>query len=100
MMNVEVALPTTDEVLDNDEDIHMQKKTCIHLPERKYFIIGIISGVVAMLTEFQKRSLTNTISYGLVRHLGVIYLLILLEYYWVIYYYYSVIDAIPYTTIM
>ena len=88
-VDVEIALPTTDEVLDNDEDMHMmqKQKICIRLPERKYLIIGIISGVVAMLTEFQKRSLTNTISYGLVRHLGVIYLLILLEYYWVIYYY-------------
>lgn len=46
--DVEVALPTTDEVLDNEEDMYMQKKICIHLPKRKYIIIGIISGLVAM----------------------------------------------------
>ena len=46
--DVEITLPTTDEVLDNEEDMYMQKKICIHLPKRKYIIIGIISGVVAM----------------------------------------------------
>jgi len=45
--DVEVALPATDEVLDNEEDMYMQK-ICIHLPERKYIIIGIISGLIAM----------------------------------------------------
>lgn len=44
--DVEIALPTTDEMLDN-EDMHM-KKLCIHLPARKYLIIGTISGLVAM----------------------------------------------------
>jgi len=45
--DVEVALPATDEVLDNEQDMYMQK-ICIHLPERKYIIIGIISGLIAM----------------------------------------------------
>ena len=44
--DVEIALSATDEVLDA-EDMRMQK-ICIHLPARKYLIIGTISGLVAM----------------------------------------------------
>ena len=46
--DVEIALPTTDGVFDNAGDMHMQKTCRMHLPERKYLIIGTISGVVAM----------------------------------------------------
>ena len=44
--DVEIALPTTDEVLNDAGD--MQKICHINLPARKYLIIGIISGLVAM----------------------------------------------------
>lgn len=60
-VDVEIVLPTTDEVFDNAGTMYMQKICLIHLPSRKYLIIGIISGLVAMTIGVIKEIMTNTI---------------------------------------